>query len=104
MPLTGPAELFTTARTPALAEGDQLSDAVSEIRTTAGDRGSTIDVLITYNDSLGDGSTDTDRHREAFAGLEAAGVTWVSVSGPSQSRDASLGFIERFGATYLTGA
>jgi probable F420-dependent oxidoreductase len=101
MPLTGPEQLFTTARTPALQEGAQLAEAIKDLRTAAGDRGAALDILITYNDSLGDGRSDAARHDEAFDALAAAGVTWVSVSGSSSSRDESLGFIEQFGTTYL---
>jgi probable F420-dependent oxidoreductase len=101
MPLTGPEQLFTTARTPALQEGAQLAEAVTELRAAAGARGASLDVLITYNDPLGDGRSDAARHQEAFDELASAGVTWVSVSGSSSSRAESLGFIERFGATYL---
>lgn len=102
MPLTGPDELFTTARTPALQEGAQLADAVTELRAAAGDRGASLDVLITYNSSLGDGGSDATQHRDAFDALQAAGVTWASVSGASNSRRESLEFIDRFGSTYLS--
>jgi probable F420-dependent oxidoreductase len=101
MPLTGPEQLFTTARTPALKEGEELATAVRDLRAAAGDRGADLDVLITYNDSLGDGVSDAGRHRDAFNALAAAGVTWVSVSGSSGSPEESLGFIERFGKTYI---
>jgi probable F420-dependent oxidoreductase len=101
MPLTGPEQLFTTARTPALQEGAQLAEAITDLRAAGGDRSAALDVLITYNDSLGDGHQDAARHREAFEALASAGVTWVSVSGASRSRSESLGFIEAFGRTYI---
>jgi probable F420-dependent oxidoreductase len=103
MPLTGPEQLFTTARTPALQEGAQLADAIRDLRGAAGERGASLDVLMTYNASLRDGQTDETQHREAFDALAEAGVTWVSVSGPSDTREDSLRFIERFGTTYLGG-
>lgn len=100
MPLLGPAQLFTTARTASLGEGEELASAIADVRRAAGDR--PLDVLLTYNGSLGDGATAVDEHRAAFEALTAAGVTWLSISGSTTTRADSLGFIERFGSSYLT--
>jgi probable F420-dependent oxidoreductase len=100
MPMLGPAELFTTARTAALTDGDDLVAAIAEVRAAAGDR--PLDILLTYNGSVGDGASDVASHQDNIAALEAAGVTWVSISGATTSRNDSLAFIERFGSSYLT--
>jgi probable F420-dependent oxidoreductase len=103
MPLLGPAELFTTARTAALSDGEDLAAAIAEVRTAAGERGADLDILLTYNSSVGDGATDVEAQKDNIAALQAAGVTWVSISGSTTSRDDSLAFIERFGSSYLNG-
>jgi probable F420-dependent oxidoreductase len=97
MPLMGPPELSATSRTPPLTTVDDLRTRVEELRTMAGARASTLDVLVAYRDpSIARPEADTDRHREALAALGSAGATWVAVSGPSGSPGRSLEFIEAF--------
>jgi sugar phosphate isomerase/epimerase len=93
--------LHTTARTPAL-NGLDLRDHIDEVRQTAADRGASIDVVYPYVDpTIGSPEKDVERHREAFAALEAIGVTWITVSGATRSPDSTRQFLESFGATYL---
>jgi probable F420-dependent oxidoreductase len=102
MPMTGPAELFATTRTPALDDGADLGPAISALRAAAGDRGDTIDVALAYTDrSITDAGGDVERHRDAFSRLEAAGVTWIVLPGATRSRAESLEFLDRFGATFI---
>jgi probable F420-dependent oxidoreductase len=104
MPMTGPAELFRTTRTPALDEGTQLAPAIAELRAAAGPRGDALDVLVAYTDrSVLDLDSDLEWHCEAFARLEAAGATWVAIPGVTTCRQDSLEFLERFGATCING-
>jgi probable F420-dependent oxidoreductase len=105
MPMTGPAELFATTRTPALAEGADLGPLITELRETAGERGESLDVALAYTDrSVASRDRDVERHRDAFGRLEAAGVTWVVIPGATRSREDSLEFLASFGAAYLAPA
>jgi probable F420-dependent oxidoreductase len=98
MPMLGPDWLATTARTATMTEGDQLTGAIAQLRADAGARGPGLDVSAAYTDpSVHDASTDWGKHREAFAALAEAGVTWVIVPGQAGSRDSSVAFLERFG-------
>lgn len=102
MPMTGPAELFATTRTPALDDGADLGPAIAALRAAAGERGDTIDVALAYTDrSITDVRGDVERHREAFGRLEAAGVTWIVLPGATRSRAESLEFLDRFGSTFI---
>lgn len=102
MPLLGPPTLNVTARTPALGTVDDVADMIAEIRDAASGRGEPIDVLYPYMDpSISSPEKDADRHREAFAELARAGVTYVMISGTTSDRSATLDFLDRFGATYL---
>jgi probable F420-dependent oxidoreductase len=101
MPLFGPAELFQTTRTPAL-DASGLGAAISEVRAAAGSRGPALDVVVPYmQPDMARSGHDFAADREAFAGFEAAGVTWVSVSGSTQSLAETQGFLERFGAACI---
>ncbi|HEY9311047.1 LLM class F420-dependent oxidoreductase [Williamsia sp.] len=106
MPMSGGAQLSSTARTPELGSSSELGDKISEMRETAADAGRTepIDVLYSYQaDGLPTPAVDADRHRENFAELEKAGVTWIVVSHPSgSSYSDTTEFLDAFGSTYLS--
>ncbi|MET8468097.1 LLM class F420-dependent oxidoreductase [Streptomyces sp. NPDC006422] len=104
MPMSGGPELSTTARTPTLGPLPELAAAITELRDAkaAAGRGGDVDVLHSYRDEgLVDPTRDADRHREAFAALEKAGVTWTAVSCPNRSTAATLEFLEAFGTAYV---
>lgn len=105
MPMVGGAELSATARTPQLSSLDDVAPVIAEIRAAAAEAGRTDELDFTYSyygiDSV-DPAADADRHREGFAAAEAAGVTWVVVSSHTTEPAATLGFLEAFGATYLS--
>ncbi|WP_330257290.1 LLM class F420-dependent oxidoreductase [Nocardia sp. NBC_00565] len=105
MPMTGGAQLSATARTPALGTVADLAAAIAELRAaaSAAGRSDPIDVLYSYQgDGIEAPAVDADRHREAFAELEKAGVTWIVVSSRTNSNAATLAFLDAFGTTYLS--
>lgn len=106
MPMSGGAELSTTARTPELGSTGQLARTISELRTAAdaAGRSEPVDVLYSYHgDGLEAPAAQPDRHREAFAELEKAGVTWIVVSSGTNSPAATQEWLDAFGSTYLPG-
>lgn len=106
MPMSGGAQLSATARTPALGSSSELGDKISEMRDAAAAAGRTepIDVLYSYQaDGLTTPAVDADRHRENFAELEKAGVTWIVVSHPpARSFGETTEFLNAFGSAYLS--
>ncbi|MEU4650283.1 LLM class F420-dependent oxidoreductase [Nocardia fluminea] len=105
MPMSGDSQLSTTARTPALGSIDQLAHRISELRAAAAAAGrdEPIDVVYSYGQGIDVPLHEPDRHRESFARLAEAGVTWIVVSGRADSTAATVDFVESFGATYLAG-
>jgi alkanesulfonate monooxygenase SsuD/methylene tetrahydromethanopterin reductase-like flavin-dependent oxidoreductase (luciferase family) len=104
MPMSGGAELSATARTPSLGSVGDLGDAIAGVRAAAAEAGrpERIDVLYSYQGAgITSPELEPDRHREALAELEKAGVTWVVVSSRTDDASATLDFIESFGSTYL---
>jgi len=96
MPLIGPEQLASTARTAHLGSNDELASRIGEVQALAGDR-APLDITVSYFDeSIFSPEVEADRHREALAALEAIGVTWVLVAGPVGSPNGSLEFIEAF--------
>lgn len=105
MPMTGGAQLSSTARTPTLGTDAELSDTIAELRASATAAGRTepIDVLYSYQEpGIDDPATDADKHREAFAQLDKAGVTWIVVSSGTTGQSATTEWLDAFGSTYLS--
>lgn len=105
MPMSGGAQLSSTARTPTLGGLPELAQAISELRAAAAQAGrpEQIDVLYSYQGSgIHQPAVDADRHREALAEVDKAGATWVVVSSGTSSASATLDFLAAFGATYLS--
>jgi probable F420-dependent oxidoreductase len=102
MPMIGGPELANTARTTMVATLEDASVKIAEVSSAARDAGRTdaLDFMVAY---LPEGSLleEPDRHREAFAALEAAGITWLTVSTPSVDFGATAEFLEAFGSLYL---
>ncbi|MEU6644412.1 LLM class F420-dependent oxidoreductase [Saccharomonospora sp. NPDC046836] len=103
--MTGGAQLSATARTPALGSVSELAVTIAQLREAAAAAGRTEEIDVSYSYS-GEGiqqpAVEPDRHREALAEIENAGVTWVIVSSRVPDRAATLEFIEGFGSTYLS--
>ncbi|TDV49861.1 LLM class F420-dependent oxidoreductase [Actinophytocola oryzae] len=96
MPMSGGPQLSATARTPALGGVAELAGAITALRESAGRH---LDVVFSYH---GANTDSPDRHREAFAELAGAGVTWTLVSSGTGTTAATLEFLDGFGATYLS--
>jgi len=103
MPLILPPEMLPTVRTSSLGDLGEVASQIREMREAAGARGVSIDVAYPYVDSglYLDPTKDRNRHREAFAELEEAGVTWVVVAGVTTTATDTLSFLESFGADFI---
>jgi probable F420-dependent oxidoreductase len=103
MPMSGaPPEIMT--RTPQIGSLAVLSAMIAEVRqmAAAAGRSEIIDVMWAYHDpSLASPAVEADRHREALAEIEKAGVSWVLVTPPTRTRSETFDFLEAFGSTYL---
>jgi probable F420-dependent oxidoreductase len=105
MPMVGPPQLSVTARTVAIASVSELAEMIREVRDAAeaAGRADPLDFLCSYSDpSLAVPDQEPDRHREGFAELEKAGATHVLISSHSRTAAETLGFLQAFGATYLS--
>lgn len=103
MPLVMPPQMLPTARTSALGDIADVAAKIKEIREAAKERGATIDVAYPYLDAdlHAEPAKDPGRHRDAFAELADAGVTWIVLPGTTQKESDTLSFLEGFGANYI---
>jgi probable F420-dependent oxidoreductase len=105
MPMSGSPQLSATARTVAISSIEQLIEMAATMRNSAVQAGrpEPIDVTYSYHDrAIGTPTLEPDRHRQAFADLEKAGITWVVISSHTKEPSQTLEFLEAFGSTYLT--
>jgi len=94
------------AGVPALGTPAELADAITGMRAlaTAAGRVDDIDVLYPYGpDGLPDPISEAESCRKELAEYEAAGVTWIAVTGPTSDRAATLSWIEAFAGAQLVG-
>ena len=102
MPLTGPADMFSTVRSPEVSSVDGLVSRLDTLREMAGERFDDIDITCAYADStIHDIGRDVERHRDAIGRLREIGATWLAVPGPSAVHPASVEFVQAFGETYI---
>lgn len=104
MPLTGPAGMFSTVRSPEVTSIDDIVESLSYLREHAGERYASLDLVIAYTDpGAANLTTDVERHRDNLGRLADIGATWVVVGGPSLPHPASREFVQGFAETYFSG-
>ncbi len=102
MPMLAAPQVATTARTPHIDSIESLAAKIVELNELAGERTGRLDVAVAYHGADAPWpTTEPERHREAFGRLEEIGATWLVVSCPGASREATLEFVQGFGDTYL---
>jgi probable F420-dependent oxidoreductase len=103
MPLTGPAEMFSTVRSPQVTTPTAIIELLGMLRELAGDRFGELDVAVAYTDRSVYDMTDLDRHRDALGAIAELGTTWIVVPGPAGRHPQALDFLHGF-ADELMGA
>lgn len=102
MPMTGPAGMFSTVRSPEMTSIDDIVERLSMLRDLAGERYDSLDILVAYTEpGITDLSRDVERHRDNLGRLAEIGATWVAVAGPADAHPAAVEFAEGFASTYL---
>jgi len=104
MPLTGPAEMATTTRTPHLDSIESIGERLSVLQDLAGDRFESLDIAVPYLDITHENvDTEVERHRDALGRIAALGATWVVIAAPWGVQPATVEFIDTFAANFLNG-
>jgi probable F420-dependent oxidoreductase len=103
MPLTGPAGMFSTVRSPEVTTADDIAGRLQTLRDLAGDRFADLDIACAYTDgTVFDLSVDVERHRDAIGRLREIGATWVVVPGPTEPHPRATEFLQGFAETYFS--
>jgi probable F420-dependent oxidoreductase len=102
MPLTGPAGMFSTVRSPEVSSADDIVARLELLKEYAGDRFAELDLTIAYTDrSVYDLSSDVERHVDVLGRLAEIGATWIVVPGPEGAHPMAQEFLQGFAETYF---
>ena len=106
MPIVGTSERARRTRTPQVRSLSDLAQLVTEVKEAAGPRGDSMTVAVRYREPLDptNNTDDIERHREAFAAHDAAGVTALLVESTSPTIVRHRAFVEAFGDLYIEPA
>jgi probable F420-dependent oxidoreductase len=103
MPLTGPAGMFSTVRSPEVTSADDIAGRLEMLRDLAGERFAELDIACAYTDrSVYDLTVDVERHRDAIGRIRDIGSTWMVVPGPAETHPRAQEFLQGFAETYFS--
>ena len=102
MPLGGSPQLAQTTRTAHVSSLENLTELIAEVKALAGERAAGLDFAARYWPPIDPrDSAELERHRDAFAEHEAAGVTALLIGAMAPGFEEHRAFIDGFGLEYL---
>jgi probable F420-dependent oxidoreductase len=103
MPMTAPASVAKTARTPPVTNMEELRERLDVLKRFAGDRYQELELIMGYSGpSLSRFDQDTERARDRLGELEQVGVDWVFVGPPWSPAPGATEWLEAFSSTFIT--
>jgi probable F420-dependent oxidoreductase len=103
MPMTAPASVAKTARTPPVTTTEELRERLATLERFAGDRYEELELIMGYS---GPRPTrfdqDAERVRDRIGELEELGVDWVFVGPPWSPAPGPTEWLEGFAAAFIT--
>jgi probable F420-dependent oxidoreductase len=104
MPMTAPASVAKTARTPPVTTTEELQERLGALREFAGERYEMLDLIMGYSGpSLSRFDLEAERVRERLGELEELGVGWVFVGPPWTPAPGPREWLEAFAAAFIKG-
>ena len=104
MPMTAPASVAKTARTPPVTTTEELRERLGVLERLAGDRYGELELIMGFSGSgLGDFDRDAEKVRHRLDELEELGVDWVFVGPPWSPAPGPQEWVEAFGSSFIRG-
>jgi probable F420-dependent oxidoreductase len=104
MPMTAPASVAKTARTPPVTNTEELRERLGVLERLAGDRYGELELIMGYSGpGLGDFDRDAEKVRHRLAELEELGADWVFVGPPWSPAPGPQEWVEAFGSSFIRG-
>jgi probable F420-dependent oxidoreductase len=102
MPMTAPASVAKTARTPPVTNSEELRERLATLERFAGDRYEQLELVHGYHGpSLSQFEKDAEQIRHRLGEMSELGVDWTFVSPPWSPAPGPAEWVEAFGATFL---
>lgn len=104
MPMTAPASVAKTARTPPVTTTEELQERLKVLKELAGDRYEELELIMGFSGpGLADFDRDAEKVRHRIGELEEIGVDWVFVGPPWSPAPGPKEWVEAFGTSFLKG-
>ncbi len=102
MPMTAPASVARTARTPPVTTTEQLHERLGALEQFAGERYEQLELILSYSGpSLGHFERDAEQIRDRLGAMEEMGVDWTIVGPPWSAAPGPTEWLQAFGETFL---
>lgn len=102
MPMTAPASVAKTARTPPVTTIEQLHERLGALEQFAGERYEQLELILSYSGpSLGHFERDAEQIRDRLGAMEETGVDWTIVGPPWSAAPGPTEWLQAFGETFL---
>lgn len=104
MPMTAPASVAKTARTPPVTTPAELRERLATLERYAGDRFEQLALIGGFSSpSLSHFEQNVEEIRHHFGELEELGVDWTFVGPPWSRAPGPVEWAQAFGGTFLSG-
>jgi probable F420-dependent oxidoreductase len=104
MPMTAPASVAKTARTPPVTTTEELQERLGVLKEFAGERYEELELIMGFSGPrLTDFDRDAEKVKHRIGELEQLGVDWVFVGPAWSPAPGPQEWVEAFGATFLKG-
>jgi len=103
MPMTAPASVAKTARTPPVTTTEELRERLATLERFAGDRFTELELIMGYSGPrLTRFDQEAEQVRQRIGELEELGVDWVFVGPPWSPAPGPTEWLEAFAAAFIT--
>lgn len=102
MPMTAPASVAKTARTPPVTTIEELQERREVLKGFAGERYEELELIMGYSGpGLAHFDRDAEQVRDRLGELEELGVDWVFVGPPWSPAPGPKEWVEAFGTSFI---
>src|SRR6516225_3163536 len=102
MPMTAPAGVAKTARTPPVTTPQELRERLSTLERFAGERYQELDLILSFSGvNTADFERNAEQIRQRMGELDELGVDWVFVGPPWSPAPGPQEWVEAFGTRFI---
>ena len=102
MPMTAPASVAKTARTPPVTSPEELNERLSVLKGYAGDRFDELQLILGFSGaSLADFERNAEQIRQRMGEMDEMGVDWTIIGAPWRQAPGTADWVQAFGETFL---